>query len=158
MNVFLQIFKAKETDELYSHQIDMDRLTPQEGWVEQDPKAINDAIETCINKVLEKMEEEELGSKNIATIGICNARETTIAWDSRTGDHLYNAIRKCKHGYESWVSRTRLKRNNANRVVNLRPKTGFSWPRCSRIGKSIFKNFLLHLRVRFVFSRSIGRC
>lgn len=81
-------------DELYSHQIDMERIMPQEGWVEQDPKVILDAIEACINEVMKQMAADEMGPKNIATIGICNARETTLAWDRTTGDHLYNAIRR----------------------------------------------------------------
>jgi glycerol kinase len=77
-----------------SHQIDIEQLTPQEGWCEQDPNEIKSAISTCITRVLKKMEENSLDMKNIVTIGICNSRETTLVWDSKTGEPLFNAIRK----------------------------------------------------------------
>ncbi|XP_008210664.1 glycerol kinase isoform X2 [Nasonia vitripennis] len=86
------IFNAKHVTEVHSHQIDIEQLTPQEGWVEQDPKEIQSAISTCISNVLRKMEEKGLDASSIVTIGICNSRETTLVWDSKTGEPLYNAI------------------------------------------------------------------
>lgn len=80
--------------EVQSHQIDIEQLSPQEGWVEQDPKEIQAALKSCIGEVLRKMLEKGLEADNIVTIGISNSRETTLVWDSKTGDSLYNAIRK----------------------------------------------------------------
>ncbi|KAJ8679145.1 hypothetical protein QAD02_014932 [Eretmocerus hayati] len=86
------IFNAKHVTEIESHQIDIEQLTPQEGWMEQNPKEIQSAIKDCIGQVLRKMAEKGIDSSSIVTIGICNSRETTLVWDSKTGDSLYNAI------------------------------------------------------------------
>jgi glycerol kinase len=58
---------------------------PRKGWVEQNPEDIwNDTLWAC-NEVLAK-------AKNVAAIGITNQRETTVVWDRKTGEALYNAI------------------------------------------------------------------
>ncbi|XP_058789604.1 glycerol kinase isoform X2 [Phymastichus coffea] len=86
------IFNAKLVAEVESHYIDIEQITPQEGWVEQDPKEIKSAVNVCISEVLKKMTTKGMDAENIVTIGICNSRETTLVWDSKTGDALYNAI------------------------------------------------------------------
>ncbi len=58
---------------------------PQKGWVEQDPRDIwNDTLSTC--------REVMKAAGNVAAIGITNQRETTILWDRKTGESVYNAI------------------------------------------------------------------
>ncbi|XP_014227884.1 glycerol kinase isoform X2 [Trichogramma pretiosum] len=86
------IYNAKHATEVESHQIDIEQICPQEGWVEQEPKEIDSAIRTCIAEVLTRMSEKGLDACSISTIGICNSRETTLVWDSKTGEPLYNAI------------------------------------------------------------------
>jgi len=60
---------------------------PHKGWVEQDANDIwRDTKEIC---------EELLGEINvsdIAALGITNQRETTVIWDKKTGEPVYNAI------------------------------------------------------------------
>lgn len=89
-----QVFKAKHVAEFVSHQIDIEQINPQEGWVEQDPKEILFAIKACVKDVKKKLESVNLSISDIITIGITNQRETTIVWDSITGEPLYNAISK----------------------------------------------------------------
>ncbi|XP_051176148.1 glycerol kinase-like [Leptopilina boulardi] len=86
------VFKAKHVAEFVSHQIDIEQINPQEGWVEQDPKEILFAIKACVKDVKKKLESVNLSISDIITIGITNQRETTIVWDSITGEPLYNAI------------------------------------------------------------------
>jgi len=62
---------------------------PQDGWVEHDPSEIwSTTLDVC-REVIEMVD----GSlDNIAGIGITNQRETTVVWDRKTGEPLYQAI------------------------------------------------------------------
>ena len=61
-------------------------------WHEHDPMELVSSVELCIEKAAEKF--LELGHKisDIKAIGITNQRETTICWDTNTGEPLYNAV------------------------------------------------------------------
>ncbi|XP_020288321.1 glycerol kinase-like isoform X2 [Pseudomyrmex gracilis] len=85
------VFNAKHVAEIASHQIDIEQISSQEGWMEQDPKEIIFAVKTCIQEVMQKLAVLNMEDK-IVTVGITNQRETTIMWDAITGDPLYNAI------------------------------------------------------------------
>ncbi|XP_026300893.1 glycerol kinase isoform X1 [Apis mellifera] len=86
------VFNAKHVAEVASHQIDIEQISPQEGWMEQDPKEILFAVKACIKDVIRKLDVLGLKMDEIVTIGITNQRETTVAWDAMTGEPLYNAI------------------------------------------------------------------
>ena len=66
----------------------IDLIYPQDGWVEQDPQAL---VEKTIDAVRKVLGQEENLSDVIAA-GITNQRETTILWDKKTGEPVYNAI------------------------------------------------------------------
>lgn len=83
------VFKAKHTKELFEHAVDINPIIPQEGWHEQDPVEILNAIKTCISEVTKQCNIED-----IATIGVTNQRETVVVWDPHSGEPLYNAIGK----------------------------------------------------------------
>ncbi len=62
---------------------------PKPGWVEHDP----DEIWSVQSEVaIEAMAKAGLKSGNIAAVGITNQRETTIVWNRKTGNPVYNAI------------------------------------------------------------------
>ena len=62
---------------------------PASGWVEHDPDQIwSTTIEMC-RAVMKKA---GVQAQDIASIGITNQRETTIVWDKKTGQPVYNAI------------------------------------------------------------------
>ena len=65
------------------------QIFPKSGWVEHNPQEIwKSQIETA----LEALQKADLTAKNIAAIGITNQRETTIIWNRKTGEPIYNAI------------------------------------------------------------------
>ncbi|WP_295588555.1 glycerol kinase GlpK, partial [uncultured Oscillibacter sp.] len=61
----------------------------QPGWVEHDPMEIWDTERRAVS---EAVDAAHIDPKRIAAIGITNQRETTIVWDARTGQPVYNAI------------------------------------------------------------------
>ncbi|MBX3640027.1 MAG: glycerol kinase GlpK [Nitrosomonas sp.] len=79
-----------ETGELLSvRQKTLALLCPRKGWVEQQPETIwNDTLQVS-RAVIEDAQQQGL---TIATIGIANQRETTLIWDRKTGQPVYNAI------------------------------------------------------------------
>lgn len=82
---------------LASHQIEIKQKYPQEGWVEQDPKEILEAVIECIKKTIEKLKNININVSDIKAIGITNQRETTLIWDKNTGEPLHNAIGKMQY-------------------------------------------------------------
>ncbi|WP_413206613.1 glycerol kinase GlpK [Rhodospirillum sp. A1_3_36] len=67
--------------------LEQTRSYPQPGWVEQNPEDIWLDVLTVWRQAL-----EHSGADHIAAIGLTNQRETTVVWDRRTGQPLYNAI------------------------------------------------------------------
>ena len=72
-----------------SAQHEHQQIYPQPGWVEHDP----DEIWLRTQQVTaDAMQAKNLRASDLAAIGITNQRETTIAWDRRTGQPVHNAI------------------------------------------------------------------
>lgn len=65
------------------------QIFPQPGWVEHDAKEILGSQMGTLHKLI-RDQRVDLGS--LAAIGITNQRETTIVWDRKTGEPVYNAI------------------------------------------------------------------
>ena len=65
------------------------QIFPKPGWVEHDPDEIWRRTQEVIE---EAMEQKALRPKDLAAIGITNQRETTIVWNRKTGQPIYNAI------------------------------------------------------------------
>jgi glycerol kinase len=65
------------------------QIFPQPGWVEHDP---NEIWSTQLGVAAEAITQAGLSGRDIAAIGITNQRETTVVWDRRTGQPIYNAI------------------------------------------------------------------
>ena len=70
-------------------QRELPQIYPQPGWVEQDPEAIWSSQLAAIRAVLDQT---QLMASNIAAVGITNQRETTIMWDRRSGQPIFNAL------------------------------------------------------------------
>ncbi|CAK9823133.1 Glycerol kinase [Anthophora retusa] len=86
------VFDVLHRKVVASHQIEIKQKYPQEGWVEQDPKEILQAVLECIKRTIEKLKDIGLSVSDIKAVGITNQRETTLMWDKDTGEPLHNAI------------------------------------------------------------------
>lgn len=65
------------------------QIYPQPGWVEHNPMEIWSSQLSVATECLANLGIDE---SEIAAIGITNQRETTILWDKKTGQPVYNAI------------------------------------------------------------------
>jgi len=65
------------------------QIYPKPGWVEQDPQEI---WFTQITVAVEALGRARIRPSDLAGLGITNQRETTVVWDRKTGDAVYNAI------------------------------------------------------------------
>ncbi|KKL68748.1 hypothetical protein LCGC14_2121900, partial [marine sediment metagenome] len=61
----------------------------QNGWVEHDPE---DIWQTVLSSCKTVLAEQHVSAKDIIAIGIANQRETTLVWNKKTGQAIYNAI------------------------------------------------------------------
>ena len=69
----------KETEQIY----------PKHGWVEQNAVEIYQSQLETMNTV---MRDQNIDFSDIVSIGIANQRETTVVWNKKTGEPIYNAI------------------------------------------------------------------
>lgn len=65
------------------------QIFPKPGWVEHNAQEIWESMLFVIDSVLS---EADVKPEQIAAIGITNQRETTVVWDKKTGQPVYNAI------------------------------------------------------------------
>ncbi|KAK9300089.1 hypothetical protein QLX08_007128 [Tetragonisca angustula] len=86
------VFAADTAEVLTYHQVSISQSRPKEGWVEQDPIEILQAVRECVNQTVFNLRQLTIDPSDIVAIGITNQRETTVVWDSITGEPLYNAI------------------------------------------------------------------
>jgi glycerol kinase len=70
-------------------QRELTQYFPADGWVEHDAQEIAAAsLAVC----REALQQSGITAQQIAAIGITNQRETTVVWDKKTGEPIYNAI------------------------------------------------------------------
>ena len=65
------------------------QIYPNPGWVEHDPLEI---WSSQLATLQQAMQQSGLSAQDIDAIGITNQRETTVVWDRRNGQPIYNAI------------------------------------------------------------------
>lgn len=106
---------------VFDHNINVKTIAQQEfpqhyphpGWVEHQPKDIVDTVHNTCQKAIQQA---NIKPQDIAAIGITNQRETTLIWDTDTGQTIYPAIvwqdrrtsQMCEHmrqqGYEATIT------------------------------------------------------
>jgi glycerol kinase len=65
------------------------QIMPRPGWVEHDPLEIWSNTREVIGAALAKA---ALAPHDLAAVGITNQRETTVLWDTATGEPVHNAL------------------------------------------------------------------
>src|SRR5690606_31029870 len=65
------------------------QIYPQPGWVEHNPL---DLWQTQLATAREVLKQAGLRADQIHAVGITNQRETTLVWNRKTGEPVYNAI------------------------------------------------------------------
>ncbi|RAO71039.1 uncharacterized protein BHQ10_007051 [Talaromyces amestolkiae] len=82
----------RDGEPVASHQVEFEQIYPNPGWHEHSPLELVSSVETCIEEAVKKFEELGYARQLINAIGITNQRETTVLWDSETGEPLHNAV------------------------------------------------------------------
>lgn len=72
-----------------SAQEEFPQVFPNSGWVEHDP---SDLWGTTAGTCRQVIERAGIDAADIISIGITNQRETTLVWNRKTGQPIYNAI------------------------------------------------------------------
>lgn len=71
------------------HQLEHRQIMPHAGWVEHDAHEIWERTQEVI---IGALKQANILASDLVGIGITNQRETTVAWDVKTGLPLANAI------------------------------------------------------------------
>ncbi len=79
----------ENAQQIASAALEITQIYPQSGWVEHDPQEI---LTTQIQSYANCLQQSKIDASHIAGLGITNQRETTVVWDKKTGEPVYNAI------------------------------------------------------------------
>ena len=117
-----------------SHQLEHRQIFPKAGWVEHDPLEI---WERTVQVVQQTLKSSGVAPVQIAAIGITNQRETTLAWNPKTGEPFGNAIVWQDTRTDELVGRLAREGAGQGGIDRFRQKTGlplatyFSGPKLS---------------------------
>ena len=70
-------------------QRETEQIYPKHGWVEQNAVEIYQSQLETMHTVIR---ERDIDWSEVVSIGITNQRETTVVWNRKTGEPIYNAI------------------------------------------------------------------
>jgi len=97
---------------------------PKPGWVEQDAVEIVNNVVECLARTISDLPEE-----SIFGLGVTNQRETTVAWDPKTGKPYAKAIVwQCRRTHEEIIELKKSKRtcDMLHKRTGLIPSSYFS--------------------------------
>jgi len=75
----------KDLNIIHSEQKEYPLLYPKDGWVEIEPNELMGSVYATIDPIIDVC-------ADIVAMGITNQRETTVIWDTDSGQPIYNAI------------------------------------------------------------------
>ena len=85
------LYDAETLKPVASHQVELQSATtnPSPGWSQMDPMKILSTVDASAAGALEKA---GATAKDVVGVGITNQRESTIVWDKRSGEPLYDCV------------------------------------------------------------------
>mmetsp|Transcript_5644 Transcript_5644/g.17607 ORF Transcript_5644/g.17607 Transcript_5644/m.17607 type:complete len:529 (+) Transcript_5644:583-2169(+) len=85
------LYDAATLAPVASHQVELQSATtnPRPGWSQMDAKAIVKSVDDAAAGALQKA---GATAADVAGVGITNQRESTVVWDARTGEPLYDCV------------------------------------------------------------------
>ncbi|XP_058058841.1 glycerol kinase [Anopheles bellator] len=89
------IYATRNAEILTCHELPLQSISPQSGWIEFEPLAIWEKARSCLENGLQNLIILDINPLDIVAIGVCNQRETTVLWDRTNGEPLCNAIGWC---------------------------------------------------------------
>lgn len=123
--------EAKVVAESYT---ELEQIFPKPGWTEQDPIDIYDK---CVEVTQEALKSAKLEADDISALGIATQRATSMLWDRKTGEPVYNFI--------TWQD-TRMSEEceRINRAVlfKLLHVTGGAFQQIAKLSKGLKRNAL----------------
>ena len=117
-----------------SHQLEHRQIFPKAGWVEHDPREI---WERTVQVIRETLKTAGVAPRQITAVGITNQRETTVAWNPKTGEPFGNAVVWQDTRTDELVGRLAREGADQGGIDRFRDKTGlplatyFSGPKLS---------------------------
>ncbi|MEM0381949.1 MAG: glycerol kinase GlpK [Nitrososphaerota archaeon] len=112
-------------------------IYPMPGWVEHNPLEILEATKLVVSEAVRGVSTRDA---RVVAVGVTNQRETTVIWNRRTGQPLYNAIvwqdtrtrERCEE-----LRKQGLEENLIHRVTGLYASTYFSATKIEWILKNV---------------------
>ncbi|VDP74385.1 unnamed protein product [Echinostoma caproni] len=86
------VFSALTGNVVATHQIPVTPTYPASGWIELNANELYETTLSCLNECAKQIQSQGKDLTSIASLGVTNQRETTIAWDRVTGKPLAPAI------------------------------------------------------------------
>ncbi|XP_055904689.1 glycerol kinase [Eupeodes corollae] len=86
------VYSSRNAEVLTFHELKLKQFSPNPGWIEYDPIDIWKCTQQCIETACQNLLILEINPQDIAALGVCTQRGTTLLWDKITGIPLHNAI------------------------------------------------------------------
>lgn len=123
-----------ETNVIAESYSELPQLFPKPGWTEQDPVGI---YEKCVEVTKEALGSAGVKPDEVIAMGIATQRATSMLWDRKTGEPVYNAI--------TWQD-TRMsdecERINRSPLFKVLHVAGGVFQRIAPLSKSLKRNAL----------------
>jgi glycerol kinase len=124
----------RKTNVISEAYAEIPQVFPRPGWTEQDPVGL---YESCVEVTRKALEGARVGPHEIAAMGITTQRATSMLWDARTGEPVYNAI--------TWQD-TRMsdtcEKINHSPLFKLLHVVGGAYQRIAPLGKGLRRSSL----------------